>query len=240
MRFIIKKNSEEIGEAIAEEIATLIKNKPNCVLGLATGSSPIPTYKQLIKKYENKEISFKEVTSFNLDEYINYPYEYVSYKYFMDDELFNHVDMRNEAKHFPSQENLEEYDSEIEKAGGVDIQVLGIGVDGHIGFNEPGCPFDSKTHVMKLDESTRLANQRFFKCLEDVPTHAVTMGIGTILKSKKNVLIASDLSKIDAVASLLKGVPTIEWPATALINHPDTDIYLTEDLYEAAKKKAGK
>lgn len=235
MKFVVCKTPEEIGEKIAKEMIELIQDKPNAILGLATGSSPIPTYKNLIEAYAKGEVSFKEVSSFNLDEYINPPFEEATYRYFMKDNLFSHVDIDLKNTHFPSKENMKEYDEEIVKAGGVDFQILGIGRDGHIGFNEPNTPFDSKTHIAELDESTRVANARFFHSLEETPTEAITMGLSTIMQARHIVMIVSDLSKVDALKALLKGEEDLMWPATVLVNHPSVEIFVTSDVFEAAK-----
>lgn len=235
MKFVVCKTPEEIGEKIAKEMIELIQDKPNAILGLATGSSPIPTYNHLIEAYAKGEVSFKEVSSFNLDEYINPPFEEATYRYFMKDNLFSHVDIDLKNTHFPSKENMKEYDEEIVKAGGVDFQILGIGRDGHIGFNEPNTPFDSKTHIAELDESTRVANARFFHSLEETPTEAITMGLSTIMQAHHIVMIVSDLSKVDALKALLKGEEDLMWPATVLASHSSVEIFVTSDVFEAAK-----
>lgn len=235
MKFVVCKTPEEIGEKIAKEMIELIQDKPNAILGLATGSSPIPTYKHLIEAYAKGEVSFKEVSSFNLDEYINPPFEEATYRYFMKDNLFSHVDIDLKNTHFPSKENMKEYDEEIVKAGGVDFQILGIGRDGHIGFNEPNTPFDSKTHIAELDESTRVANARFFNSLEETPTEAITMGLSTIMQARHIVMIVSDLSKVDALKALLKGEEDLMWPATVLASHSSVEIFVTSNVFEAAK-----
>lgn len=235
MKFVVCKTPEEIGEKIAKEMIELIQDKPNAILGLATGSSPIPTYKNLIEAYAKGEASFKEVSSFNLDEYINPPFEEATYRYFMKDNLFSRVDIDLKNTHFPSKENMKEYDEEIVKAGGVDFQILGIGRDGHIGFNEPNTPFDSKTHIAELDESTRVANARFFHSLEETPTEAITMGLSTIMQARHIVMIVSDLSKVDALKALLKGKEDLMWPATVLASHSSVEIFVTSDVFEAAK-----
>lgn len=235
MKFVVCKTPEEIGEKIAKEMIELIQDKPNAILGLATGSSPIPTYKYLIEAYAKGEVSFKEVSSFNLDEYINPPFEEATYRYFMKDNLFSHVDIDLKNTHFPSKENMKEYDEEIVKAGGVDFQILGIGRDGHIGFNEPNTPFDSKTHIAELDESTRVANARFFHSLEETPTEAITMGLSTIMQARHIVMIVSDLSKVDALKALLKGEEDLMWSATVLASHSSVEIFVTSDVFEAAK-----
>ena len=235
MNIVVCNDDKEIGERISEEIVSLLKEKPSAVLGLATGSSPLPTYDCLIQSYKNGEVSFKDVRSFNLDEYINPPFEEATYSFFMKDNFFNHVDININNTHFPSKENMNSYDEEITNAGGIDFQILGIGRDGHIGFNEPNTPFDSKTHIAKLDESTRIANARFFHSLDETPTEAVTMGLESIMKSKHIVMIISDLTKLDALKALLKEKEDIAWPATILVNHKSTEIFVTKEVIDAVK-----
>lgn len=235
MKYVVCETPEEIGEKIANQIVELIQKKPNAILGLATGSSPILTHKHLIAAYSKGEISFKDVSSFNLDEYINPPFEEATYRYFMKENLFSHVNIDLKNAHFPSKENGEEYDEEIRKAGGVDFQILGIGRDGHIGFNEPNTPFDSKTHIAKLDESTRIANARFFHSLEETPTEAVTMGLSTIMQTRHIVMIVSDVSKVDALKVLLKEKEDLSCPATVLLFHPSVEIFVTKEIFLAAK-----
>ncbi len=147
--------------------------------------------------------------------------------------LFEHVDFKEGANHFPSFENMKTYDKSIDEAGGIDLQILGIGRDGHVGFNEPDTPFDSLTHLAELTENTREANARFFKGGEETPHEAITMGLKTIYKARHIVLIASDLTKVDAIRSLKKGVKDLAWPCTSLLTHPNVDIYLTKELFAA-------
>ena len=224
---------KEIGAAIAEDFVKLLKEKKDAVVGLATGSTPLPLYASLIEKYQKKELSFKDVTSFNLDEYVKAPREEDTYRYFMKTNLFEHVDFKEGANHFPSFENMKAYDEEIEKKGGIDLQILGIGRDGHVGFNEPNTPFDSKTHLATLTEDTRQANARFFDGGNETPHEAITMGLNTIYNARHIVLIASDLSKVEAIRSLKRGVADEAWPCTSLLNHPNVDIYLTKELFAA-------
>lgn len=233
MRFIIMDTPKEIGAAIAEDFVKLLKEKKDAVVGLATGSTPLPLYASLIEKYQKKELSFKDATSFNLDEYVKAPREEDTYRYFMKTNLFEHVDFKEGANHFPSFENMKVYDEEIEKKGGIDLQILGIGRDGHVGFNEPNTPFDSKTHLATLTEDTRQANARFFDGGNETPHEAITMGLNTIYNARHIVLIASDLSKVEAIRSLKRGVADEAWPCTSLLSHPNVDIYLTKELFAA-------
>lgn len=233
MRFIIMDTPKEIGETIAKDFESLLKEKPNAIFGLATGSTPLPLYAALIEAYKAGKLSFKEAKSFNLDEYVNAPKEADTYRYFMKTNLFEHVDFKEGANHFPSFENMKTYDQSIDEAGGIDLQILGIGRDGHVGFNEPDTPFDSLTHLAELTENTREANARFFKGGEETPHEAITMGLKTIYKARRIVLIASDLTKVDAIRSLKKGVEDLAWPCTSLLSHPNVDIYLTKELFAA-------
>ncbi len=235
MKVFVFKNKEELGTALGNEFAALVKKNPKAILGLATGSSPLETYGAMVKAYKDG-VSYKEVSSFNLDEYLNCPLEDQTYRYFMEENLFSHIDIKKENTHFPSVSELGGYDEDIKKAGGVDFQLLGIGRNGHIGFNEPNTAFDSLTHVVELTPSTREANARFFRNdLSLVPTEAVTMGIGTIKNSRRIALIANGVDKAEAVAALYKKEENPLFPATALIAHPNFEVYVTEEVDKAAK-----
>lgn len=236
MRFIVAKDKNQLGDMAGEAILSLVKSKPNAVLGLATGSSPLELYARLAKGCR-EGVSFKRVVSFNLDEYIDCPIEKETYRAFMEVNLFSKIDIDRENTHFPDAGNPSSYDDLIASSGKIDLQVLGIGRNGHIGFNEPGTPRDSLTHIIPLTQSTREANARFFRGdIDLVPTEAVSMGLATIMKAKKIVLVANDASKAEAIACLLRNEDTLAVPASVLEKHPDCDVYLTEDLYEDAKK----
>ena len=220
-------------------MAEVIKNKPTCVLGLATGSTPIGLYQNLIRMYKAGEISFKDVTSVNLDEY--YPLEpenEQSYRYFMNYHLFDHVNI-DKARTFvpnglaadPAKEG-KDYDAMIDSLGGVDLQVLGIGRNGHIGFNEPDSFLIPGTHVTDLTPSTIAANARFFDSEESVPKKALTRGIGTILAAKKIILMVSGADKKAAVMKLMEGTITTECPATFLNVHKNVTLVVTEDAID--------
>lgn len=227
MKILLKNNKEEIGKEIASRIVELINKKPNTVLGLATGSSPITTYKELIKAYKEKKVSFKYVTTFNLDEYVGYKREKDSYKYFMHHNLFDEIDIKDVNTHFPDATNPLAYDKEIELKE-IDFQVLGIGADGHIGFNEPMTSFDSKTHITKLTKQTISDNSQYFESIDAVPKEAVTMGLSTIMKAKEIVLIATGKNKRSAIKALLAG-ESKGCPASILNRHPNVTIYLDKD-----------
>ncbi len=225
-------NSKQIDEEVANIFIQTIQNNPHCVLGLATGSSPLGVYQRLVQACNNHQVSFKDVTTFNLDEYVGLSEDHPqSYRYFMNHNLFNHIDIDKKNTHVPSGLNMEEvtnYDTKIQKAGGIDLQILGIGSNGHIAFNEPGTPLDSFTHIVELKESTRKDNARFFNSMEEVPTHAVSMGLASILKAKKIVLIATGQNKAKAIQALVENDVNVSLPASVLKNHPDATIYVDE------------
>jgi len=236
MKVIITVNYEEMSKKAAEIVKKQIKEKPNTVLGLATGSTPLGMYKHLIEMYKRGEIDFSNVITFNLDEYIGLsPDHPQSYHYFMFHNFFNHINIKKENVHIPNgiAEDLEEecrkYEEEIEKAGGIDLQILGIGINGHIGFNEPDESIETKTHVVTLTEKTINANKRFFKSAEEVPRKAITMGLGSIMKAKKIVLLASGKNKAEAIKETIKGQLTTKVPATVLALHPDVTIIIDKE-----------
>ncbi len=230
--------SNKIDEEVANEIVTLIKKKPNCVLGLATGSTPLGVYANLVKKYENKEVSFKNVRSFNLDEYVGLKHDNdQSYFYFMHHNLFDHIDINPNNVHVPDGINYENclktYDNEIKKAGGIDLQILGIGSNGHIAFNEPGTDFDSFIHLVDLKESTIKDNSRFFSSIEEVPTRAITMGLRSIMQAKRIILIAKGKNKNHAIKALFDEHGIDETlPVSVLKLHPNVEIYCDKDAAE--------
>ncbi|MGA4517355.1 glucosamine-6-phosphate deaminase [Solibacillus silvestris] len=234
-KWIEAANYDELSKIAATIFIDQLKKDSSTVFGMATGGTPEGFYKKLVAAYKAGEISFKQAKSFNLDEYIGInPANEASYHYYMDYNLFNHIDMKRENIYLPAgnKSNLEkaaaEYDALINAAGNIDIQLLGIGVNGHIGFNEPGTPFDLGTNIVELAQSTREANQVYFDSIDDVPTHAITMGINTILSSKKIVLLISGASKQEAFERLRSGVVTEDFPASALHNHPDVTVIYTD------------
>lgn len=244
MRIIEAKNYEDLSKKAAEIIAAQVTLKPNAVLGLATGSTPVGTYKNLIKKYEEGELDFSQVTSVNLDEYKGLSGDHdQSYRYFMNDNLFNHVNIDKSRTSVPN--GLEEdaakacadYDAVIESVGGVDLQLLGIGGNGHIGFNEPAEEFKVGTHCVKLTESTIEANARFFESIDDVPKYAYTMGIGNIMNAKTVLLIASGKNKAQAVYDSFFGPVTPHVQAYILQLHRDAIIIADEDALSLAREK---
>ncbi len=236
MKIFIFESKEELGRALGHEFTELVKENPHAILGLATGSSPLETYQAIAEEAKAEGISFQDVQSFNLDEYLSCPLEDQTYRYFMNENLFSKIDIQAKNTHFPSVSELGGYDKEIEEAGGVDFQLLGIGRNGHIGFNEPGTDFNSLTHVVDLTDSTREANARFFHNDKNlVPTQAVTMGIGTIKKSRRIALIANGVDKAEAIAKLYREEEDPSFPATALVHHPHFEVYVTAEVDEAAQ-----
>lgn len=234
MKWIEAANYKEMCMLAADIFKTELKTNPKMVLGLATGGTPEGFYKELVEAYKAGEISFEEAQSYNLDEYVGInPANEASYHYYMDQQLFNHVDIKRENIHVPKGDTADlqaaavHYDEMIEAAGGVDIQLLGIGVNGHIGFNEPGTPFTLGTNVVELTESTREANKIYFNSIDEVPTHAITMGIQTIMNAKKVVLLISGASKQEAMDRLRGGEVTEDFPASALHNHQDVTVIYT-------------
>lgn len=238
MEVIILDNKTDIGLAIAKEIIKDIKNNPKLNLGLATGSSPLPLYKSLIELSKLENISFKDITTFNLDEYCGLSNDNKeSYHYFMNENLFKYLDFSNNSHYFPSIDNVNNYDEIINNHGGIDIQILGIGANGHIAFNEPNTPIDSVTHITNLANKTILDNSRFFSNIDEVPTQAITMGLSTILKAKKIYLIATGKNKAEAISIMLKGKYIKECPASALnLKKDNVYIYLDKDAASLISK----
>lgn len=231
MKIIEVQDYAEMSQRAAEYIIEKIKQNPQITLGLATGGTPVGTYQRLIDDHQQNGTSYREITTFNLDEYVGLSGDNKnSYRYFMDEQLFNHVNINKEKTHVPSgiskdlAEECQQYEQSLDQHGGIDLQVLGIGSNGHIGFNEPGTSFQTTTHVVDLAPSTIEANARFFNSVEEVPTKAVTMGIATIMKSKEILLLVSGESKNAAVQELLNGEVTEEFPASILKNHPGVTI----------------
>ena len=231
MKIIQCKDYEEISVAAADEVAKVIREKKGPVLGLATGSTPVGMYEKLVKMYDEGELDFSDVTSVNLDEYYPIsPDNVQSYRYYMNSFLFDHVNIDKNNTYIPNG-NAEDpygecvkYDSVLDSLGKIDLQVLGIGRNGHIGFNEPDESLYLGTHVTRLSESTVKANSRFFSESEKIPDRALTMGIGSIFKADKIILLASGESKRDAVKQVLSGKLTTACPATLLNLHPDVTL----------------
>ena len=243
MRIIKTKSYEEMSKKAANIIASVVTLKPDCMLGLATGSSPIGTYDELVKKYEAGDLDFSEVTTVNLDEYKGLPKENEqSYYYFMHEYLFDKVNINPEKTYLPdgtnlnSEEEAARYEALVQSLGTVDLQLLGLGRNGHIGFNEPGDHFEDGTHCVDLKESTIEANKRFFESADDVPKQAYSMGIGTIMKAKKIVLLANGAKKAQTIYDTVYGPITPKVPASILRLHPDVTIFVDEEAGALLKK----
>lgn len=236
MKIIKTSDYEHMSRMAADQISAQVIMKPDCVLGLATGSSPIGTYEELIRRYENGDLDFSEVTSINLDEYKGLsPKNDQSYRYFMNEHLFNHINIRPQCTYVPnglekdSDKACKEYNDIIAQAGGIDLQLLGLGHNGHIGFNEPSTSFEKETHCVDLTQSTIDANTRFFASKDEVPKQAYTMGIKTIMQAKKVVVVVSGKDKAEIVKKAFFGPVTPEVPASVLQLHSNVVLVGDED-----------
>ena len=236
MNFIKVKTYDELSTRAAAIICGQVALKPDCVLGLATGSSPLGAYAKIAEKYNAGEIDFSNVTSINLDEYVGLDGTHdQSYRYFMNNNLFKFINIDIEKTHVPNgctedvDSECKAYDELIKSVGGIDLQLLGIGLDGHIGFNEPDSYFEKATHKVELDPSTIDANARFFASRDDVPTTAITMGMGGIMSAKKVLLIANGKGKADIVEKAFFGPITPAIPASILQLHPDLTVIYSEN-----------
>lgn len=245
MRIYCEKDYNAVSRRTANLIAAQILSKPDCVLGLATGSSPVGTYKELIQWCEQGDLSFREVRSVNLDEYYGLAPEHdQSYRYFMNTNLFNHVDIAPENTNVPSglaadpAEECARYEEKVAALGYADLQLLGMGRNGHIGFNEPCDSFPVATHLVDLTESTIEANARFFASADDVPRQALTMGIGTIMRARKILVVVNGADKADAVWKAFAGPIVPQVPASILQLHPD--VTLVGDESALSKLMEGK
>jgi len=236
MRIILADNYEEMSKKAAAIVRNQIILKPDCVLGLATGDTPIGMYKELIKMHDNKEVDFSEVTTFNLDEYCKLNRDNTqSYYYYMNHNFFKHINVKKENTYIPNgaakdiDEECRNYERQIKNKGGIDLQVLGIGANGHIGFNEPDINFEAETHLVKLDKMTIEANSRFFSSKDEVPTTAISMGIETIMKSRMIVLLANGEIKADAIYKTVKGKMCPEVPASIIQLHPNATMIIEKN-----------
>ena len=233
MNIIVEQSYEAMSRVAADIIGRMVASRPDSVLGLATGSTPIGLYEQLVCDYQQGKISFAEITSFNLDEYRGLAGDHVqSYRYFMNQHLFDHVDIDKERTFVPDGSDPDAdhacnaYEEAILEAGGVDIQLHGLGHNGHIGFNEPADSFPVNTHVVQLTESTIQANSRLFDSIDEVPREAYTMGIGTIMRTRKILLVANGADKAPAVRDALFGPVQPGMPASILQLHPNVTVVL--------------
>lgn len=241
MNIIKAKDYQDMSRKAANIISAQVIMKPDCVLGLATGSTPVGTYAQLVEWYKKGDLDFSRVSTVNLDEYRGLTHsDPQSYYYFMQENLFQHVNIREEATFVPDGTNLDaeaacaKHEEIIRSLGGIDLQLLGLGNNGHIGFNEPGAAFEKETHCVDLTQSTIEANSRFFDSIDQVPTQAYTMGIRTIMQAKRILVVANGEAKADAVAKAFWGPVTPEVPGSILQMHPN--VTLVAD--EAALSKA--
>ncbi|KUP05412.1 glucosamine-6-phosphate deaminase [Bacillus coahuilensis m2-6] len=232
MKLVEAPDYMSMSKQAADYIATRVREEPTMTLGLATGGTPLQTYRYLIQDYENKETSYQHVQTFNLDEYLGLPKDHHnSYYTYMKQNLFDHIHIPPSHTHIPNgmctdvAQECEMYEKKLGSAGGMDLQILGIGENGHIGFNEPGTSFLSTTHLVKLTESTRKANSRYFSSMSEVPTHAITMGIQSIMKSKEIVLLVSGERKSAALRRLMNKEVSEEFPASALCQHKNVKIF---------------
>lgn len=236
MEVIIASDYDAMSRLAATIIAQQVKHKPSSVLGLATGSTPVGTYKELIRMHKDEGLDFSKVVTFNLDEYIGLPPTHPqSYRYFMDQNLFNHVNIPKASIHVPygHAESVLDfckwYEDEIVRYGGIDLQVLGIGGDGHIAFNEPGSSLGSRTRLKTLTRQTIEDNARFFDKTEQVPCFAITMGVGTILEARKIIMLANGAKKADIIAEAIEGPISAQVTASALQLHRDVVVVVDDE-----------
>lgn len=236
MRVIIEEDYEAMSKKAALLVASQINLKPNAVLGLATGETPLGMYRQLIKMYRKGEIDFSEVITFNLDEYYRLPPDNSrSYHYYMQENFFNHINIHPGNTHLPDgmaadiDEECSRYEEMIRQNGGIDLQILGVGSNGHIGFNEPAERLNVTTHLVSLTEETIRANSRFFNSPDDVPRKAVSVGIATILKARRIILLASGRNKARAIKKTVNGYVDTKVPASLLQTHPEVTLIIDQE-----------
>ena len=235
MKVIVTENYDEMSKKAAELVIGIVKNNPNAVLGLATGSSPIGMYKNMIKDHNENGTSYKNVRTVNLDEYVGLTADHdQSYAYFMRDNLFNHVDIDLANTNLPCgaaadlQAECDRYNALLDTCQ-QDVQVLGLGSNGHIGFNEPGTPLDSVTHIVDLTENTIKDNSRLFASIDEVPRQALSMGVKNIMKAKSIVMVVSGKNKAVAVKGMVQGKITVDLPASVLQLHPNVTVICDKD-----------
>jgi len=254
VKIYIYDGYKEMCRAAGRIVRRTLNEKPNAVLGLATGSTPLGLYQEMIRMYKEDGLDFSQVRTFNLDEYVGLSREHPqSYYHFMHENLFDHINIPPQNIHVPTgtTDNYGAfcawYEQQIKDAGGIDLQVLGIGTDGHIGFNEPSSSLGSRTRIKTLSQQTIGDNARFFEKAEDVPIYSITMGVGTILEARKIVLLANGASKADTIAGAVEGPISAMNTASALQLHPDTTMILDReaaaglkmiDYYEWIQSKA--
>jgi glucosamine-6-phosphate deaminase len=244
MRVIVEPNKEAVGRTGARFVAQLMRRKPNCVLGLATGSTPLGMYAELIRMHREEKLDFSSVVTFNLDEYVGLGPEHPqSYRRFMQTNLFDHLNIDPRNTHVPDgqakdfDEFCQAYEKRIRDSGGIDLQVLGIGTDGHIAFNEPGSSLGSRTRLKTLAPETILDNARYFRSPEEVPKLAVTMGVGTILESRQCLLLAIGESKAKAIRNTIEGPVTAQVTASALQLHREVIVVVDEEAARLLERR---
>ncbi|HEX4084367.1 MAG TPA: glucosamine-6-phosphate deaminase [Chthoniobacteraceae bacterium] len=243
MEVIIQTDAGKAAEASARIVEDLLRKKPAAVLGLATGSTPSGLYRELIRMHREDGLDLSQVTSFNLDEYVGLPPEHpASYRRFMQENFFGQVNIPSARIHIPDGLTsdipafCQQYEAAIRKAGGIDLQILGLGHDGHIGFNEPTSSLASRTRIKTLTRGTIAANQRFFTDGEQVPQHVITMGVGTIMEARTCLLLAFGEAKAEAVAAMIEGPMTAMCPASVLQMHPQTVVMIDEPAARLLKR----
>ncbi len=242
MEVIVKQSYEELGKTAARVVARTLNAKPNAVIGLPTGSTPLSLYQELVRMHKEEGLDFSQVTTFNLDEYVGLTQDHEqSYHYFMHENLFKHINIPTQNIHIPSgtTDNYEAfcnwYEDRIVECGGIDLQILGVGSDGHIAFNEPSSSLGSRTRIKTLAKQTIDDNARFFDSPDEVPIYAITMGVGTILEAHKILLLASSTSKAAAIAAAIEGPVTSMITASALQLHRDVIFVLDEEAASELK-----
>lgn len=244
MEVFVYKQYEEMSKAAAQEVADVLNAKPNAVLGMATGSTPLGVYQELVRMHDRGEVDFSHVTTFNLDEYVGLPITHAqSYHRFMHENFFRHINIPAQNIHIPSGTTTnyrafcDWYEKRIVECGGIDLQIVGIGSDGHIAFNEPGSSLSSRTRLKTLAKQTIDDNARFFDRPEDVPIYAITMGVGTILEARQILMLANGAKKAEAVAAAVEGPVTAMITASALQMHPNTKAFLDETAASRLKMR---
>ena len=244
MEVIICKTYDAMSRAAAEVVAQVLNEKPNAVLGMATGSTPLGLYQELVRMHREESLDFSQVTTFNLDEYVGLPTTHEqSYHYFMHENFFKHVNIPKQNIHIPSGTTsnyrafCQWYEKRIEECGGIDVQILGIGSDGHIAFNEPGSSLSSRTRLKTLAKQTIDDNARFFDSREQVPVYAITMGVGTIMEARKLLLLANGAKKAEAVAAAVEGPVSSMVTASALQMHEDATVFADDPAASKLKMR---
>jgi len=244
MEVIVHQSYEQMSRAAAQAVAEVLNAKPNAILGMATGSTPLGVYQELVRMHQRGELDFSQVTTFNLDEYVGLPTNHPqSYHFFMHENFFKHVNIPPQNVHIPSGTTsnyrafCEWYEKRITDCGGIDVQILGIGSDGHIAFNEPASSLSSRTRLKTLARQTIEDNARFFESRDQVPVYAITMGVGTILQARQILLLANGAKKAEAVAAAVEGPVTSMITASALQMHPDATVYVDEPAASMLKMR---